>query len=31
VHDLAFRMGPARVEFTDDGRLITPVGEFVRA
>jgi CubicO group peptidase (beta-lactamase class C family) len=31
IRGLAFRMGAARVEFNDDARLITPVGEFVRA
>ena len=30
VHGLVFTMNGARLEFTDDGRLITPVGEFAR-
>jgi CubicO group peptidase (beta-lactamase class C family) len=31
VHGLVFRAGPGRIEFTEDGRLITPIGEFTRA
>jgi hypothetical protein len=30
VHGLVFTMNGARLEFTDDGRLITPIGEFTR-
>jgi hypothetical protein len=31
VHGTVFRCGRSRIEFTADGRLITPVGEFARA
>jgi hypothetical protein len=30
VHDLVFTLQGQRVEFTDDGRVLTPLGEFVR-
>jgi hypothetical protein len=31
VRGLVFRAGPNRIEFTEDGRLITSIGEFTRA
>ena len=30
LHDLVFSMDGKRIEFTDDGRLLTPAGEFTR-